>query len=249
MRLGQPYPWLQACADVRLSLVGEQGRRPALPEIGGLLSDMQTHLQQLAQEHPRFGKSLTATCEMLAQHEKSMHEGMEEALSLLTSDALIEVWLNALKKHDWLGHRPCLPQALPVLWRNHERRQRLHALLQGLYAAVMQMDELLNDYVVWDQRLAEEGSDQIIPDRSKRFGLIIIGLRPEQVDRGVVPDVSGNRLVIRLRCSIVVAGTASEGGAGGRPLLRHARARRLTGNRRWVSWPWIDFPVPSARNR
>jgi len=199
MRLGQPYPWLQACADVRLSLVGEQGRRPALPEIGGLLSDMQTHLQQLAQEHPRFGKSLTATCEMLAQHEKSMHEGMEEALSLLTSDALIEVWLNALKKHDWLGHRPCLPQALPVLWRNHERRQRLHALLQGLYAAVMQMDELLNDYVVWDQRLAEEGSDQIIPDRSKRFGLIIIGLRPEQVDRGVVPDVSGNHLVIRLR--------------------------------------------------
>ena len=160
---------------------------------------MRTQLQQLAREHPRFGKRLASACELLERCERSVQEGTEKALGLLTTDALIDVWLNALKKHDWLGHRPCLPQALPLIWRNRERRRCLQDLLRGLHTAVRRVDELLNDYVPWEQRLAPEGSDRIAPDRGMNFGLLIIGLRPEQVERGMVPDVSGNRLAIRLR--------------------------------------------------
>ncbi len=198
-RSGNAYQWLQACADVRISLSGEQGRRPALPEVTGLLADMQNHLGDLAKEHPQFSGRILTSCETLARHEQSLREGMDEVQRILASDALIEAWLNALKKHDWLGHRRGLPQMLPVFWENRDRRQYMHDHLRDLFGAVMYLYGLLHDYVAWEKRLATEGSDQIMPDRSKRFGLIIVGMTPEQAGAGIIPDISGNRLAIRLR--------------------------------------------------
>ncbi len=198
-RTQQSYQWLQACADVRISLSGEQGRRPALPEVTGLISGMQTHLEGLAKEHPQFRSKIMNSCETLAHHAQSLREGMDEALHMLASDALIEAWLNALKKHDWLGHQCGLPQALPVFWENRERCQRLHDHLQSLFSAVMNLYAMLHDYVAWEQRLAAEGSDQILPDRSKHYGLVIVGMTTEQVRAGIIPNISGNRLAIRLR--------------------------------------------------
>jgi len=198
-RTQQAYPWLQACADVRLSLSGEQGRRPALQEVIGLLASMQKHLEALAENHPRFRDKIMASCGMLEQHVRTLRGGLDAAVRLLASDALIEAYLNAMKKHDWLGHHRSLPQALPMLWRDPERRQSVHDTLYGLHEAVMGLYAMLHDYVPWEPRLAEKGCDQILPDRGCNYGLLIVGLAPEQVEAGIVPDISGNRLAIRLR--------------------------------------------------
>ncbi|GMR00219.1 MAG: hypothetical protein BMS9Abin18_1057 [Zetaproteobacteria bacterium] len=208
-REGQAYKWLQACADVRISLSGEQGRRPALPEVIGLLAAMQTHLESLAEEHPRFRDKIMDSCETLGKHVQTLRCGMDSASRMLASDALIEVWLNALKKHDWLGHQRNLPQALPLLWQSTERRQHLHEHLQELFEVVMSLHAMLHDYVEWERRLATEGSDQILPDRSTQFGLVIVGLAPEQVEAGIIPDISGNRLAIRIRFQSWLPGHAA----------------------------------------
>ena len=47
---GNGQAWLCAASDLRASLIGDQGRRPALAEIIGLLVSMQAHLQGLAGE-------------------------------------------------------------------------------------------------------------------------------------------------------------------------------------------------------
>jgi len=205
----QAYKWLQACADVRISLSGEQGRRPALPEVIGLLAAMQAHLEGLAEEHPKFRDKIMDACETLGQHVQTLRGGMDSATRMLASDALIGAWLNALKKHDWLGHQQNLPQALPLLWQSVERRHYLHDHLQELFEAVMGLHAMLHDYVAWERRLATEGSDQILPDRSTQFGLIIVGLTPEQVGAGVIPDISGNRLAIRIRFQSWLPGHAA----------------------------------------
>jgi len=205
----QACKWLQACADVYISLSGKQGRRPALPEVIGLLGSMQTHLEALAEQHPHFRDKIIGSCEELGQHVQTLRSGMDEALRWLASDALTGAWLNALKKHDWLGHKQNLPQALPVLWKNTERRKHLHAHLQDLFEAVTCLYTMLHNYVEWEQRLSTEGSDQILPDRSDNFGLIIVGLTPEQVEKGIIPDISGNRLAIRIRFQSWLPGQAA----------------------------------------
>ncbi|MDQ6957563.1 MAG: hypothetical protein Q9M24_00450 [Mariprofundaceae bacterium] len=205
----QAFKWLQACADVRISLSGEQGRRPALPEVLGLLVSMQTHLKSLAEKHPRFRDKIMGSCEALGQHAQTLRNGMDETLRWLASDALIEAWLNALKKHDWLGHQRNMLQSLPALWQSTDRRNHLHDHLQGLSEAVRCLHAMLHDYVEWQRRLATEGSDQILPDRGTQFGLVIVGLAPKQVKAGVIPDISGNRLTIRIRFQSWLPGQAA----------------------------------------
>ncbi len=205
----QAYPWLQACADIRISLSGEQGRKPALPEIIGLLTSLRKHLETLAEDHPRFRDKIMDSCRTLGMHVQTLHNGREHTLDWLASDALIETWLNALKKYDWLGHQRNLPQALPMLWRTMERQRQLREHIQGLSEAVMSLHTMLHDYVDWQQRLATEGSDQILPDRDSPFGLIIVGLTPDQVEAGMIPDISGNHLVIRIRFQSWLPGQAA----------------------------------------
>ncbi len=197
---GQPYLWLQACVDVRASLLGEQGRKPALPEVLGLFASMRQHLETLAEEHPRFRTSIEASCEDIDVRIQGLRDITDRATRLLGQDALIETYYNALKKQDWLAHKPCLPQSLAALWHGSgDRQQQLHEELADITEAVYRLDGMLHDYVMWEQRTATEGHDQIIPERGIQFGLIVIGLAPSDVGQGIVPDISGNRLAIRLR--------------------------------------------------
>ncbi len=198
-RTNQPLVWLQASADVRLSLTGEQGRRPAVPEVMGLLETMQAHLEQLAEDHPRFRKRIMDSCARLERHAATLRDEHGAVLQWLESDALIDAWLNALKKHDWLGHKRSLLSALPALWQNTMRREEAVARLSPLAEAVENLHAMLHDYVAWEARVASEGSDQLLPERGQRFGLVIVGLEEEQVSAGLIPDISGNHLAIRIR--------------------------------------------------
>jgi hypothetical protein len=206
----RPLAWLQAGADVRLSLSGEQGRRPALPEVMGLLVTMQAHLEQLAEDHPRFRERIMDSCARLERHAAALRDEQDAARQWLESDALIEAWLNALKKHDWLGHKRSLPSALPALWQNATRREETARRLAPLAEAVESLHAMLHDYVAWESRVAREGSDQLMPDRGQRFGLVIVGLSESQVSAGLAPDISGNRLAIRIRFQRWSPGQASE---------------------------------------
>lgn len=197
---GQPYLWLQACVDIRTSLLGEQGRKPALPEILSLFASMREHLEKLAEDHPRFRTSIDASCEDIDTQIQMLRNGPDEASRALGQDALIETYFNALKKQDWLAHKPCLPQSLAALWyESGDRQQQMHEHLTAITAAVHCLDSMLHDYVIWEKRTAGEGHDQIIPERGTHFGLIVIGLDQTDVGRGIIPDISGNRLAIRLR--------------------------------------------------
>ena len=196
----QAYLWLQAAADLRVSLLGEQVRKTAIPETIGVLVSMQTHLEQLAGEHPRFAADIKRSCALLAQHIEILRPGLATATDFLGKDSLIEEYFNALKKQDWLAHKPGLPQSLSHLWHmDAERPTRLQESLGPLYAAIGDLDKMLHDYVMWEQRMAIGGTDQIIPKRNQNFGLLVIGLAPEALQQGIVPDISGNRLLINLR--------------------------------------------------
>lgn len=196
---GQPYVWLQACADLRISLLGEQGRKPGLSDVTGLLAAMQEYLDGLAREHPRYCEQIMRSCATLERHEKGLRSGVDEAIQLLSSDALIHAWLNSLKKHDWLGHQYHLPHAVGVLWQNSERRDNLRRSLAGLGQAVSSLHDMLHDFVGWESRTAVDGGDTIKLDREREFGLLIVGLSHEQVAAGLIPDISGNRMAVRLR--------------------------------------------------
>lgn len=205
----QPYVWLQACADLRISLFAEQGRRPGLAEVSGLLTAMQERLDALAREHPRYREQIMRSCATLQRHEKNLRAGIEPAMNMLSSDALIHAWLNGLKKHDWLGHQSHMPHAAATLWSIRERRDALHDSLTGLNEAVKSLHDMLHDFVGWEHRVAVGGGDHIRMERDKEFGLLIVGLSEAQVLAGLVPDMSGNRMAIRLRFQRWLPGKAA----------------------------------------
>lgn len=202
----QPYLWLQACADIRMSLTGDQGRKPALPELLALLESMQGHLKGLAAEHPRFEAAIMASCDDIKRHLDILSGAPNRVLGLLNDDALIGGYLNALRKQDWLGHKLGLPQTLSALWENGDRRQQLHNQLQPLQEAVGSLHRMLHDYVGWESRMAHGGSDQLALEREGGFGLLIIGLDRDQVGRGIMPDLSGNRIAVRVRFQLWAPG-------------------------------------------
>jgi len=200
-RRNHAYAWLHAAVDVRASLLGEQGRKPAIPEIIGLLVAMQTHLGRLAEETSPYRDSIRSACDTLDQHIQTLRAGVPDATKFVGNDALVCIYLNAQKKQDWLGHKPALPQGLATMWqqRGPERAAMLDEALSGLEAIVNSLDSMLHDYVGWQSRTARGGSDQITPERGINHGLIVIGLDNDSVAQGIVPNITGNRLAIRLR--------------------------------------------------
>lgn len=209
-RLDQPYTWLAAAADLRSSLLGEVGRKQAAPELLALLASMRTSLSALAEKHEGYREQILRACEAIRANEESMRTGLHEAIEFLYSDALLNAYFKALQKHDWLAHRPLLPQGLLAqLWQSRECPQRLSQLLHELYAVVEHTDAMLNDFVGWKQQQAVGGSDQISPTRDVECGLLIIGLEPDVVRAGIVPECSGNRMAIRLRFQRWQAGEAA----------------------------------------
>jgi len=197
---GDAYRWLHAAIDLRASLLGDQARKIAIPEVHGLLTTTQTHLQGIAKEHPQYADNVREACDSLSHHMQAMQEGVAEACNLLGSDALVNAYLNTQKKQDWLGHKPSLPQALPALWQQAAARtEALSRALDPLAAAVEELDGMLHDFVGWDKRTAAHGTDQIIPPREQAYGLLVIALPTDVVAAGLLPEISGNRHAIRLR--------------------------------------------------
>lgn len=195
----QPYAWLLAASDVRTSLLGEHGRKQAVPELIGLLSTMRTHLTQLAEGHPEFREKLLEACDIIEDYIESMRQGIHNAIDFFNQDALLSSYFNALKKQDLLAHKPVLSQSLNVLWSGAGHKDILSDYLHDLHSAVTHLDIMLNDFVGWESRVAQLGSDQITPDRGAEYGLLVVGLDPAVVQQGVIPDCSGNRLAIRIR--------------------------------------------------
>jgi len=197
---GNAHAWLCAASDIRASLVGDQGRKLALPEVVGLLVAMQAHLQSLAKDYPRYGQTIQKACDRLDAHMQNLHGGHSEAIDWLYNDALVSTHLNALKKQDWLGHKPALPQCLDALWHpDHERVMHLNQVLEPLRQAIHSLDQMLHEYVQWNSRKAEDGCDQITPQRGINYGLLVIGLDQTLVEAGITPDISGNRVAVRVR--------------------------------------------------
>ncbi len=197
---GNGQAWLCAASDIRASLIGDQGRRPALAEIVGLLVSLQAHLQGLGKEYPRFAQTIAKACDKLDAHMHGLQDGLGEPVDWLYNDSLVFTYLNALKKQDWLGHKPALPQCLDALWHPDDARCRhLHQGLAPLREAVQSLDHMLHEYVAWSEREAIDGCDQITPDKGINYGLLVIGLDPETVARGITPDISGNRVAVRIR--------------------------------------------------
>lgn len=196
----QPYAWLQAAVDIRASLIGEYGRKQAQPELVSLLVSMRTYLTGLADMHPKFERQILESCDALTAHSEMLRQGLRGAIDFLLEDGLINCYINAFQKQDFLGHRPLLAQALlDSFWKSASHRDALSEQLHELYSAVLHLDAMLNDFVRWEERRAEDGVDQIVPERGSDCGMLIVGLDPDTVRKGIIPEFSGNRLAVRLR--------------------------------------------------
>ena len=192
--------WLHAASDLHDSLLGEHGRKSAIPEMVALLTDMQAYLKKLNGEIPRYQESILRACNQLETHIGELQKGLPDATNFLAHDALLNAYLNAQKKHDWLGHKLCMQQSLKVIWENSQQRVNpLHKGLAPLYSAVNNLNDMLSDFVRWQHDTAVDGTGHITPDRGAAYGLLIIGLPSSCVANGIIPDISGNRLAIRLR--------------------------------------------------
>jgi hypothetical protein len=205
----QPYAWLLAACDVRTSLLGEHGRKQAVPELVALLASMRTHLTQLVESHPEYRDKILEACDLIEEYIKSMRLGIQDAIDFFCTDALLANYFNALKKQDLLAHKPGLPQSIGVLWSGSHHKDILSDCLHDLHAAVTHLDIMLNDFVGWEKRIATIGSDQITPERGIEYGLLVVGLDAATVQQGINPECSGNRLALRVRFQQWKAGEAA----------------------------------------
>ncbi|NWF38273.1 hypothetical protein F3F96_03875 [Mariprofundus sp. NF] len=192
--------WLHAACDLRSSLVGEHGRKPVIPEVIGLLQDVESFIKGLSEGVPHYQSRIQTACEQIQKHIKALAPGIPEVARILSSDALLTAYLNAQKKHDWLGHKLCLQQSIKAIWKHPDARTLpLHHALVPLCDAVNTLDSMLNDFVSWKKEIAIDGSGHITPDRKISYGLLVIALPEEAVENGIIPDISGNRLAVRVR--------------------------------------------------
>lgn len=206
----QPYAWLQAACDLRCSILGENGRKQAVPELVALLATMRTHLTQLVENHPEYREKILEACDLIEKYIESMRSSVQNAMDFFCEDALLNSYFNALKKQDLLAHKPILPQSLGFLWSSSKHKELLSETLRDLHAAVSHLDIMLNDFVGWEKQMASSGSDQIVPpERGTEYGLLVLGLDTAYVQQGIVPECSGNRRAIRVRFQQWKAGDAA----------------------------------------
>ncbi|MDQ6963060.1 MAG: cell division protein ZapD [Mariprofundaceae bacterium] len=193
------YAWLQAGADLRCSVLGEQGRHPAIPEVINLLVSTQEHLKKLAANHPEFAENIHFACENMDLQVQHLRDEQETIAKALSEHSLLTRYSHSIQQYDWLGHKYLIPQGFHLLWQEMtELHQPLMQLLEPLIITVKDLDIMLHDSVSWQQATASNGVDSISPEHTPNLGLLVIGLSSEQVRAGVVPEVSGNRMAIRL---------------------------------------------------
>jgi len=214
----QGTAWLHAACDLRASLLGDQGRKNVIPEVIALFSDMQVHLHQLAKDAPHYSTHIQLACDKIIKHIQRLHSGLPDACHFLADDALINAYLNTQKKHDWLGHKLCIQQSIGAIWQRSETRtQPLHTALLPLCEAVDCLDNMLNDFVQWKECVATHGTGHITPERGKAFGLLVIAMPADVVAKGIMPDISGNRLAIRIRFQLWTPGSPPTDFEGDQP--------------------------------
>ncbi len=199
--------WLHAACDLRASLLGDQGRKSAVAEIMALFGDLKLYLKNLCDDAPQYREKIQQSCDHIDLIIKQLQPGIPEACDYLSRDALVNAYLNAQKKHDWLGHKLCMQQSIKAIWSQSDARTLpLHQALAPLCSAVDTLDHMLNDFVGWEKCVAVGGNGHITPERGKAFGLLVISLPVDAVAKGIIPDISGNRLAIRLRFQCWCAG-------------------------------------------
>jgi len=208
---GHAISWLHAACDLHDSLLGDQGRKNVIPEITSLLLDMQTYLKNICDEAPQYRERIDQACDGIAAQIQYLQPGLPEATNYLARDALINAYLNTQKKHDWLGHKLCMQQSVKAIWEKSDVRiHPLHTALAPLCDAVNTLDGMFNDFVRWQQCMAIGGTGHITPEKGTSCGLLVIGLPKEAVSGGIIPDISGNRLAIRLRFQLWNPGQAPQ---------------------------------------
>jgi len=201
--------WLHAACDLRASLLGDQGRKGAITELIALFGDLKSYLNKLCEDAPQYREKIQQSCDQVDMLIAQIQPGMPEACNYLAKDALVNAYLNAQKKHDWLGHKLCMQQSIKAIWSKSDARTLpLHQALAPLSSAVDTLDQMLNDFVGWEKCVANGGTGHITPERGKSFGLLVIALPSDAVAEGIIPDISGNRLAIRLRFQRWSAGQA-----------------------------------------
>ncbi|MDX8389219.1 MAG: hypothetical protein R8M38_01885 [Mariprofundaceae bacterium] len=205
------YHWFQACVDLKASLLGESGRKMAISELTSLLVSMRTELESLAEEHQQFRSTILQSCNEMDRHVNTLRDSRDVFSRLFSGDHLLDAYVNATKKQDWLAHKMALPQMSERFRSNNQDycRQLLDAL-QPLIEIVAHLNNKLHDHVGWQQSVAEGGHEQIRLDRAKTCGLLIVGMEHEYVARGLIPEISGNHLAIRIRFQRMVLGKSIE---------------------------------------
>jgi len=203
------HNWLHAACDLRASLLGDDGRKNALPEVIALFKDVKAYLKNLAADVPKYHDHIMQSCAHIDTLIDQLSPGLSDACQYLTQDALINAYLNTQKKHDWLAHKLCLQQSISAIWSQSEvRSQPLMQALIPLIQAIHSLNGMLNDFVGWESCVATGGTGHISPTRGKNYGLLVIALPEAMVAQGVIPDISGNKLAIRLRFQRWSAGEA-----------------------------------------
>ncbi|MDQ6994475.1 MAG: hypothetical protein Q9M18_02630 [Mariprofundaceae bacterium] len=194
------YAWLQAIHDLQESLLGSTARKPAVPEIVGLIHAIQKNLKLLSQQNTPFEQQIVEAYDSLEAYEKVLAEKLPQVLDFMYNDGVIQSWLNCHKKQDWLGHRLFYPKILPIFWQTLGIQNELNESLQDIYAIMSHLDGILHDFVPWTEELAKDGYDQVHPQSShEKYGLLIVGLPSSAVQLGVSPEFSGNHHAVRIR--------------------------------------------------
>jgi len=202
------YGWLQAILDLQESLLGSAARKPAVPEVVGLIHGIQNHLKNLSQQNTPFKQQILAAHASLAEYEKTLAETLPKTLDFMYNDGVIQSWVNCHKKQDWLAHRLFYPQILSTFWQNLGIQDQLNESLQDIHAIICHIDGILHDFVPWTEELAQQGCSQVQPNSSDaKCGLLIVGLPSSAVQSGITPEFSGNQHVVRIRFQQWSAGT------------------------------------------
>jgi len=194
------YAWLAASRELHDMFLGENNKKPVMPNIVGLFSVMQKHFTDLSNKHPQFKKKLTQACEEIDQYSDNIRRDVPLAIDFLCTDAWLNAYYETIRKQDMLGHKQCLPQIIPLLWSGGGKHaQRLNQILTSLIQAIEYLDKMLHAHAPWQPRLAKNGCDIISINKQDGIGLLIVGITQPQVEKGIFPNYSGNRQQVRLR--------------------------------------------------
>ncbi|MBF0282545.1 MAG: hypothetical protein HQM07_08295 [Zetaproteobacteria bacterium] len=193
------YMFLLAAADLRISILGEAGKKSALPEITALFEATILHFQKIAQEHPQYSDDIQHVCDKLEFHLREVQKVSTMTSSFFSNNALLGRYSNALKKQDFIGHNILLPETIALLWKHQNFDNILMDRMMPIATAVFYLDKLLSDYTPWSTHIAIKGCDVINLDRKNPQGLLMIGISKELIEQGFLPDVVASRLTARIR--------------------------------------------------